>query len=601
MSVKNIWWRNSSDPHEHIHELIAGLRADQQPQRLDDLRYAKMYCNRNFTGFGPHEYHRLDKRSRRNDDGLRLNVIANIIDTIVSKLSVNAPRVVVSTTDAPFNIRSKHRPLQYFIDGALEESGAFMQGILAFKDACIVGTGCLKVERDGKKVNVARVPKHELTIDDEAAYYGDLNEIHQTKLLDRQVAISLYPDHKRILEKTSAVKGGAGIRMSDMIAVTESWHLGLGDEMGKHALTVENGTLSVDDWDLPLPFVFVHFKNPLMGFWGQGVVEELRPTQREINKLLMFIQESMSKVSSPMVFLQAGSAISKPYLSGTVGAIVPYDGQPPIIRPHQAIHPEVYQHVWQLESKMYEISGVSKMSASGKKTPGVNAAVAMREMQSIESERFSVVQKSYEEMYKELARVIIALVRDLYASGEDYEVEAEVGSLASRIKWSEIDLEDTDYRLTLDTASRMPLTRAGKQVMFLEWLNLGIIDRSKYFNLVGVPDGDEEIEIQNAAKEYIRECVYRIIYKDEDIDPEPSDDLKFAYKHAIQSLQRARLDEFPDESISRLENYISAIEQLIAKAKQAAAPPPDQVQQQQRVEGAQEQQRAQGARQAIGG
>ena len=63
-----------------------------------------------------------------------------------------------------------------------------------------------------------------------------------------------------------------------------------------------------------------------------------------------------------------------------------------------------------------------------------------------------------------------------------------------------------------------------------------------------------------------------ILSDGEYMEPEPMDDLSFAYKHSVMSYQRAKIAKIEEERLAMLLDYISEVESLQEQAtKQAQA------------------------------
>lgn len=586
MRLNSSWWNIKGDKFNDIKALIEHLQAKSKSRDELDKQYTRIYTNRNIMGLSSYNYYKIDPRREADDDNIRLNVVASVIDTLNSKLAVEQPRVVTLTDGADFPIRSKAKYLQKFIDGILESSGAQKEALKAFRDAEIVGTGVLRVFSEWGNIKCERIPKHEILVDDEEAFYGSVTQMHQIKVMSRDKLIEMFPKKKAKIKAASRVEKQniSTYDISDLVEICMSWHLpsGPGAKDGRHCVTIETADLVDEPYTKDdFPFVFINWKDPIHGFWGSSITEELKPLQVEINRLLISAQKAMRAASNPMVFIPAGSSISKMHLSNEIGVIIPFVGQPPIIRVHQTVHPEIFQQIENLYRKCFEIIGLSQMSASGKKPSGVNAAVALRELQHIESERFSTVLRGYSNAFVSLAEKMIGLARDLYAENEsDTKVFIKSKGFLNKINWSDIDLAEDQFTLDLDTANKLPLTRAGRISAVTEWQQAGIISADEWRELMSMPDLNEENELRNAPKEYVREVVYNILFNGDLLPPEANDDLAFALKYSIMQYQRAKLDKYPDDRIELLSQYIAAVEAKMKQAmeqqqasQQAAQPP----------------------------
>jgi len=571
------WWADKGQKHDAIWALASNLKQRQRPRMEIEKRYARLYANRNMLGLDSFNYYRSDSRIMPDEERIKLNVVRTIIDTIHAKIAVEQPRVTVQTNGADFAVRSKAKKIQKFTDGILELSGSYVEMLKAFRDAEIMGTGVVKIYDDWGNIKLERTLKHEILIDEEECYYGRPTQLHQVKTISRAKLIEMFPKFEAKILQANKVKTEFTIPsdISDLVTVIMSWHLPSGPKSkdGRYICCTDNCDLVDVIYDKNgFPFEFIKWSEPQYGFWGTGIVEELQPLQIEINRLLISAQKGMRAASNPMIFIPAGSSISKMHLSNEVGIIIPFVGSPPIIRVHQTVHPEIFQQIETLYHKCFEITGISQLSASGTKPVGVTAQVAMRELQNIESERFSVIQRIYYNAFVNIAKKMIALARDLYADDKtDTEIIIKDRKFIEKINWKDIDLEEDAFELGLDLSSKLPLTRAGRISTFTEWYQAKLIDTDTWRSNINFPDTTEANELLDAPKEYIRETVYKILYDGDMIPPEDHDDLQFAYKYSIMSYQQAKLNKFPEDRIDLLSRYISSLE---FKLKAAEPPPP---------------------------
>ena len=55
---------------------------------------------------------------------------------------------------------------------------------MAFQDACIFGSGCIKIYIEEGEIKAERVIIDEIKIDDIESYYGKPRQIHQVKYVE---------------------------------------------------------------------------------------------------------------------------------------------------------------------------------------------------------------------------------------------------------------------------------------------------------------------------------------------------------------------------------------------------------------------------------
>ena len=86
-----------------------------------------------------------------------------------------------------------------------------------------------------------------------------------------------------------------------------------------------------------------------------------------------------------------------------------------------------------------EVAGISQLSATSRKPSGLDAAVAMREYQDIESDRFQLVAQRYEKSFLDAAKIVLDMQRDIGS----VVIKAVKGSVVEEIDFKkDADLDD---------------------------------------------------------------------------------------------------------------------------------------------------------------
>ncbi len=574
------WWSEGKNKYLEISAVINVMLAKSRPRHQSYKAFSRLYTNRPMVDIQSYNFYRgIDV------DPLSLNIFATAVDTIVSKVATQPPRIVISPTN-DLQARSKSRKLQQFLDGLFEASGAWELGPQAALTAMILGTAAVRVYSEWGDIKCELLKTNEIILDEEEAFYGKPRQLHLRKLIPREVVLAMFPSKTKKIELSGKVKPADDSKVldseiSDLITITESWHLPSSPDAkdGRHVISCDQCDL-VDEVYLhdTYPIIFINWKDLPQGFWGQALAEEVRPLQLELNDLMGFSQECFNKMANPMWLVpQATLGVSKPYMAPEVGVIMPFVGaQAPQKVVSQAIGQDVLQQIQTLIQQIYQIAGVTQASSRGEKPAGVTSAVAMQEVREIETERFSKFSLAYNHFFKRIGEQMIQLAKDLYQYNEsDTKVFVHGKSFIDSIKWSDIDLADDLFQLKLDYTSMIPLTRAGKMSKAMEMFNAGAMDVTDMWRFIGYPDMAKEDSDLAAARDYIDECINRILLEgDTTMEPGNWDDLQYTYKKAIQQYNSGKLDKLPDANLRLLEQYILKVE---AKLKEAQPPPQPQM------------------------
>lgn len=563
------WWLQD-EPHLHIFANIKAIESNQAYRKTSNLRFFRLYANKEILGFASGIYSRTSATDTVTNR-VTLNVVRSCTDSIVAKIAKNRPRPIF-LTEGEFSLKQRAKKLTKYIDGAFDQANAYQYGQQAFTDSCVFGTGALKVYYEDGQVKVDRVFIDELVIDDAEAMYGKPRSMHQKRYINRDVLLDMYGDDETIRHKIMSATGNfpgentQGKSTADLVVVVESWHLPSGPDAkdGKHLITIDNCTLSDQPYECDyFPFVFLRWSEPLLGFFGTGLAEELVGIQIEINKILRNIQRAQHLVAVPRVYLNNQSKVISQHIQNAIGSIVKYAGQPPIFQTAQAMTPEIYNHLERLYQKAYEITGVSQLSATSKKPSGLNSGVALREYNDIETERFLIVAQRYEKFFLDLADLFIKVTQRAFEDDKSIQVKAKGKKFVDTIKWKDINLTEDKYAMKAYPTSLLPTTPAGRLEKVQELIQAGLIDKPQAMALLDFPDIESFSRRQTASIDAIELCITKILEDGEYFSPEPEMDLQLAIKIATAEYLRGKVENVPEERLLLLLRFKAEAQQLI--------------------------------------
>jgi len=581
------WWEKDKDEkHLAIFELAKRLEHINEGRHDRLLNYARLYSNYDIAGLDPHNYIRSNDIGFLELEGERskYNLIGSVVDTLVSRIAKNKPKINVLPTGANWTIQTKARKLERYIQGVFYETSVYDSGILAFLQAICWGTGVVyPFMNDDGNIEVETIPVHELWVDPREAIYGKPRQIFRRKHMDKSVLSELFKKNKLDIETAGKLldESDPGETISDLVTVIEAWRLptSLSSEDGRHTICVDNAVLLDEEYNkADFPFVFLRWKRPLMAFWGIGLVQELMGIQLDINYTLSKIQKAHHLLANPHVYVHVGSTISKPHIQrNDTGSIIPYSGAvPPTVQTFQVIHPEIYQHLEAQMRRGYEIAGVSQLAAQSKNVLGPNASgAAIRELSDIESERFAVVSQDYDEFYVNLADKMIDLAREAYKTDEGAKLKFTVKGkkFIEQIDWKEIDLDADQFVLELEAGSSLPKSKAGKIQTATDWLQVGAITPQEWRDIIEMPDLERKREIEKGPEEYIKKVIEEMLYEGVVIEPEKFDNLSFALKYAILTYSNGKINGAPEERLDLLRQFIEKVDAMLAPPPEAMPAP----------------------------
>lgn len=512
------------------------------------------------------------------------NVSQSCADTLAARISKSKPRPMFVTDDAEWKLARRAKKRTAYVSGVYQKAGAYDAAQSIFLDAVIGGHGCMQWLIEDGKILCERVLPEELIIDENEARYGKTRGRIRRRIVSRDTLVSQYPDHEGAIEAAPDAEPYDREKYegsSDIVEVLEAWRLptakGAGD--GRWAVVIDGQTLDCCEYDKDyLPFIDYRWSIPRRGFRGVGLIRQLAGIQHEINHIVRRISIGIDRVANPRVFYAKGT-INPATLTKQIGGLVPVDtahGPMPIISTAVAFNPETYQYLRDLYSKAFELSGLSQLSASGKKPAGVDAAVAMRELQDIESERFSLPSQRFEQMFVDSAPIVIDLTRDLIEEDAGFSIRTRAGKLMRTVKAAEVVEQDDDdlYDTTVYPVSNLPKTPVGRRQEIAEWQKQGWVTPDEAMQLMEMPDTEKFVSLRISALELAQMVVEKILDDGEEVQPEPEWDLKTTFRIGHQELLRAQLKNAPEDAQEALRKFLQRTKVEIDKVEAANAPPP---------------------------
>jgi hypothetical protein len=571
------WWKDEKNKsYESVFPYVKHLTNSQGYRDADNLRNMRLYGNFDMSGLQAYQYAVADQ-SYNTTNRVTLNIVQSVIDTVVSKMTKSRPRATFLTDGGDYSLQSKAKKLTKFVEGQFYASNYYQNIEMAFQDACIFGTGFVKLFRDDKQIKCERVLPSEIIIDDSESFYGSPRQMHQVKYIHRDVLKEMFPDSESYID---AANRGEQYLSSDrptdeMIKVIESWHLPSGKNAkdGKHAICIENHTLWEDEYKKTyFPFIAVRWNVRPLGYFGQGLSEQLTGLQLEINKILKTIQISMHLTSIPKVFVEASSKVVTAHLNNKIGGVIKYVGTKPSYESVSAIPQDLFLHLDRLYNKAFEIAGVSQLAAQSKKPSGLDSGRALREFSDIESERFMSVGKRYQESFMEAAKMFVDMSRDIYAEEGELTVAVKGDKFLETINWSEIDLEEDQYMMHVFPTSSLSSTPSGKLQDVQELIQAGMIDPQYGMKLLDFPDLATYENRANAHIADLEWTIEQIVEKSKYLSPEPYQDLQLGIKMMQQSYLFYRSRNLSDDKLELMRRWMEEAQELVIRAATPAEP-----------------------------
>lgn len=603
------WWAKdfADERHKKIQDVIDAIRSRQERWRKRDLLHACLYGNMEILGFGPDNFWKFG-----NDDGrLTWNIVKPKVDTWVSLICRSKPEAMYLPNGSGasgremWTVRRQCRELQRAINGKLDTCKYHTDiAPLVVLDVGIFDYGLCKVsisgvddqKQDWKRADavIERAYPHQMIINDAEAMNGDPRSLFQRMPVDRYVAMSKFPGKKEQLQSCDKGffpdEGGTNEVNSDVICLTEAWHLPSSEDAGdgRHCLIAHGVTLIDEPYEGErFPFARLTQMPVPMGIRGQSIAHQLRPIQVSLNQLLLDFQDAAHTIARGKWSVPNQSGIEKGHIDDQIGSELWYDApfKPEVWSP-QSLPPDVYKMMTDHSEWADQTIGISSYRSAGIVPTNLKSGKAQEVANDTQDGRFLISSRMFEAFAMDVCDLLedkmlaVAKKRPDYAS----RFVDKTRSISLPIKFADIKLTKDQYTRTCYPASALANTPGARYDQLEEMRQNGVIDLATYRKLLDFPDIAGEMKQLNAPQYLAEKLIERFLNADDPDDenvwiaPEGRWPIQTLYEKFLYATADAQLDECPDGNIRLMERFMTALEKQAEKIglQLPGMPPPGQ-------------------------
>lgn len=577
------WWE-AKDKKELTGQLLATaayLKESQSNRYRQAAVFARLYGNQSLFNFAGSNMSKMDQGNGLPTDRPTFNLIQSATDTLVSRISQSRPAPVFLTDNSDYKERRLAKQLNNFILGEFYGTKAYDKAALMLRDALVEGTGILKVYEDANnKVALERKLLTELLVDPNESLYGDPRQMYELKLIDRAVLMdAMDAKYKSTIKEAATAypdnSGDSSKTVSDLVLVVEGWRLPSGKDTGdgRHTIACTAGIVFDEVYTKDkFPFIFLNYSDRLLGFWAQGLAEQLMGTQMEINSLLFTISKAIKIVGVPRVFVEKGSKVSKASLNNDIGAIVEYTGVKPSFEVAPAVPQDLYVHLKQTIDYGYQQAGLSMMQATSQKPAGLNSGEAIRSYDDISTDRFASLSRKYDNVFIDLAYAITDAAKEIAERDGKYATVYPNKNGAKEIDLPEMGLIQDPFIIQVFNQSSLPREPAGRMQKVTEMIQSGMISIREGRRLLDYPDLDQVEKLANASEERILQILDKIVEDGEYTPPDPFMDMQLANDLSVQYYNLYVSAKLEEERCEMIRTFFNQVQTLKQASQPQAAP-----------------------------
>lgn len=422
----------------------------------------------------------------------QLNVIASCIDTLHSKIAQSKVRPFFTTINGTFKDIQCVKQAQQFFDVFYDTQNVNRKISDAFRDCCIFDTGVIYIDEDSRRVE--RVLPFQVYVRPAEANYGKITRIYYEQ---KDYPVTLLP--KKIADKVT----NKSIQYMDY---------GIYYDTFEHtkAYTGNGKILLIEEYKQDIiPFVFLYYKNPILGNITTSVADMLVNIQQEINILMAKIKDA-SQLNPALTFLvPEGSNLKATQLNNRIGNILTYNpiqgsGTPVTSSTPAFIDSQYITLLNELIQKSYDLVGISMLSAQSKKPAGLNSGIALATMEDVESDRFETQLNQVIRAYIDVAKTCIQVFP------QDENILPEISSRVS-IKWKDVVKESGNMNIQYSGADNLSKDPSTKLQQLQQLSQAGVIPSARIPQLMQIPDLEMGYSLSNnaidAVMAVIKDCL----------------------------------------------------------------------------------------------
>lgn len=585
-SLANWWDYDGSETAKRALATIATINQAQVGLHHDNLRYMRMYENREYFTTAISNYMiKAYSQVRRYSYNLRnsqmnMNVVAPVVDTLVSKIGKERVRPQYLTSGDIVEVRNSCEDLNDWIYGMFHETGLYEWNKRVFRGACIFGKSGVKTfigkDKHGKLVVKAEpVFMPEIIVDPYDSYYNDPQCLYQQKFMTRDYLLSC--EEYRTKQAENAIRNATLVSNTlessahNTIVVWEAWRRSNEKNKGKHIIFTDAGLIYEEEWDECNFWIdFFEYKQSPIGFYGIGVCEELMPVQVELNRIVNHIRDSLILCSNPRTYVQ-GTPNQFKNMSNRIGGIYPYPAgsQPPITVAPPVVSPDTWKQLDVLWNRAFEIAGISQMSAAGRNTLGASASgEAIRNYVDVESDRFAELQQNWEDFHVRIAKRFHSVARKIVAIQGEYRIDCyDQDRGLWTLDFADIDIPNNSYTIQCFPSSSLPKLPGPRLATVKEWRDEGYIDGDQARELQNIPDLKRTMQYLTAPTKMVEYALETMAYQKtpkqgEDwikYVPEPYMDLELAKRLGVQ-MYNYMLYKLPQDTKEKMKEKLARLD-----------------------------------------
>ena len=593
-------WQEMADEDlgPYVARIVEGYKTEQSGRRSRYIRNLEAYEGRHMNGYSAHTYVGTGA-----DDGTyrldRLRLIRSAVESAVANVyAPQKPKPQFQTLGATWATRRKAYRLDRIVEGILNQRQGEFVNVWAFMvdggtEATLQGAAMIKItaNKQKKRIDHRLVPLPDLFVD--PAEGRNPQSLFERGPIDEFTALATFPGFESAIRGAKQYEwyGRASTtrpRATKVIEIIYGWRLPIDDDKpGKWCAVINDTVVDSGEWTAPtFPFVKFVWEPHRDGYWATGISDStfaLADECSELDKRLLYREIVAS--GKRIYYTRDSINPDELNLNDASVAVALEPGTPP---PTESLaipfSPMELDYLKTRVSWFWDANGLSQVSAAARREQGVQSGVAMLTLNDTKAGRQLTKAQRYEQAYVDLAHQYVWRLRELAEDDPEFVVQWPGKSMLRTVKWSDAETKDEEFTVNVAPSSMLPHDPAGRQEMVQDMYKSSLISQETAKMLIGWPDLDSELNIENAELEYVDSLIET--YLDADQETWSMNDYQApegfivnkigAIRRFASAWFRARIDQrsLPAEERRKAEFNIGLIARWIQEMNDLMTPPP---------------------------
>jgi len=490
------------------------------------------------------------------------NIMKSCIDTKVSKMSQVKVRPFFNPVNGKWKTRKVCRAGQQFFDEYYQRYRVYSEAIQAYRDCQIFEVGHVYVDDE------TRIPRRIKPWE----YYVDPAELNYGEIYRCFVRFWKFP----LLTIKDKIKKGTRAAQAlerDIHAKADELHIYYDLDGGRKYIYVGEEQIEESKIDFEIsPVASIYCVPPVKGMWSTSIIDDMITLQRELDVVNQKIHDATVLTPANLALVPTLGGIKKSTLdAGREGLLYEYEpvsgATAPVAWMNPApVNPQLLERRQMIIDTMYQISGVSQLSAQAKKPSGLNSGVALDTLEDVESERHNFELQNYERFCMDISEIGIRV----FPAKDTILPER---ATRAGVTWKDIQTERDFYSIQFSPASALSNTPKVKMEEVEKLQKMGVIGPEMIASMLGWPDLEKSLGVASANRDDIEAVTDRAAEKGQ-YDHYENLNIQQLFQNVSNEIMRLDADEPDNEKVlDNLVGFLNHLKEKMDTMNQAATPP----------------------------